>query len=51
MVLDPKWTTGNELKYLKEVFANSEAVRKNSFTGRLEQKFKVKYADGRRAIY
>ena len=40
MILDPKWTSGNELKYLNEVLGNSEAVRKNSFTNRLEQKFK-----------
>ena len=43
MILDPKWTSGNELKYLKEVLGNSEAVRKNSFTNRLEQKFKKKF--------
>ena len=43
MILDPKWTSGNELKYLKEVLSNSEAVRKNSFTDRLEQKFKKKF--------
>ena len=25
--MDPKWTSGNELKYLKEVLNNSEFVR------------------------
>jgi len=42
MILDSKWTSQNELKYLKEVLSNSEAVRKNSFTDRLEHKFKKK---------
>jgi len=46
--LDPKWTSGNELKYLKEVLSNSEQVRKNPFTDRLEdafcEKYDVKYA-------
>ena len=44
MILDPKWTSENELKYLKEVLSNSEAVRKNSFTDRLEHKFKSNFA-------
>ena len=43
MILDPKWTSGNELKYLKEVLENSESVRQNSFTDRLEQAFKKKF--------
>jgi len=41
--LDPKWTTGNELNYLKEVLSNSEQVRKNPFTDRLEDAFCKKY--------
>ena len=46
--MDPKWTSGNELNYLKEVLENSDEVRKNPFTDRLEkafiEKYKVKYA-------
>ena len=46
--MDPKWTSGNELKYLNEVLSNSEEVRKNPFTDRLEdafcEKYDVKYA-------
>ncbi len=46
--LDPKWTSGNELEYLKQVLSNSEEVKKNPFTVRLEdafcKKFNVKYA-------
>ena len=46
--LDPKWTSGNELKYLNEVLSNSQEVRKNPFTDRLEdafcEKYDVKYA-------
>ena len=41
--LDPKWTSGNELKYLNEVLSNSEEVRKNPFTDRLEDAFCEKY--------
>ena len=46
--MDPKWTEGNELEYLKQVLQNSTEVRKNPFTDRLEKafikKYKVKYA-------
>jgi len=46
--MDPKWTDGNELNYLKEVLENSDEVRNNPFTDRLEkafiEKYKVKYA-------
>ncbi len=46
--MDTKWTSGNELKYLNEVLSNSDQVRKNPFTDRLEdafcEKFDVKYA-------
>lgn len=46
--MDPKWTDGNELKYLKQVLQNSTEVRKNPFTDRLEKafidKYKVNYA-------
>ena len=46
--MDPKWTSGNELKYLQEVISNSSEVRKNPFTDRLEdafcEKYGVKYA-------
>ena len=45
---DPKWMSGNELKYVKQVLENKPFVRKNSFTERLEnafrKKYKVKYA-------
>ena len=41
--MDPKWTSGNELKYLKEVLNNSESVRNSAFTDRLEQEFKKKF--------
>ena len=41
--MDPKWTSGNELKYLKEVLNNSESVRNNAFTDRLEKEFKKKF--------
>ena len=37
--MDPKWTDGNELNYLKEVLENSDEVRKNPFTDRLEKAF------------
>jgi perosamine synthetase len=43
---DPKWTSGNELKYLKEVLSNEH--KSNPFTDRLEAEFcklyNVKYA-------
>ena len=46
--MDPKWTSGNELNYLKQVLANSDEVKKNPFTDRLEEafcnKYDVKYA-------
>jgi perosamine synthetase len=46
--MDPKWTDGNELSYLRQVLENSSEVRKNPFTDRLEKafsnKYKVKYA-------
>ncbi|MHA7733111.1 DegT/DnrJ/EryC1/StrS family aminotransferase [Nitrosopumilus sp. S6] len=41
--MDPKWTSGNELTYLKEVLENSNEVRKNPFTNRLEDAFCNKY--------
>lgn len=41
--MDPKWTSGNELKYLNEVLSNSEQVRKDPFTDRLEESFCKKY--------
>tara|TARA_R110002020_G_scaffold37124_4_gene111977 strand:+ start:17776 stop:18951 length:1176 start_codon:yes stop_codon:yes gene_type:complete len=34
---DPKWTSGNELKYLREVLSNEH--KKNPFTDRLENSF------------
>jgi len=43
MDMDPKWTDGNELKYLKQVLENKQSVRDNPFTDRLEQHFKKKY--------
>ena len=41
--MDPKWTSGNELNYLKEVLSNSDEVKKNPFTDRLEEAFCKKY--------
>ena len=41
--MDPKWTSGNELTYLKQVLANSDEVKKNPFTDRLEEAFCKKY--------
>ena len=41
-LFDPKWTKGNELKYVKQVLENKSSVRKNSFTDRLEKAFKKK---------
>ena len=41
--MDPKWTSGNELKYLEEVLQNSNEVKKNPFTDRLEEAFCRKY--------
>ena len=41
--MDPKWTSGNELKYLKQVLDNAKEVRDNPFTDRLEKAFKKKY--------
>ena len=41
--MDPKWTSGNELKYLKQVLDNTKEVRDNAFTDRLETAFKKKY--------
>jgi perosamine synthetase len=41
--MDPKWTSGNELKYLQEVLGNSDDVKKNPFTDRLEEAFCNKY--------
>ena len=37
---DPKWMSGNELKYVKQVLENKPFVRKNSFTERLENAFR-----------
>ena len=46
--MDSKWTSGNELKYLKDVLENSDEVKKNPFVDRLEEavcrKYGVKYA-------
>ena len=41
--MDPKWTSGNELNYLKQVLSNSDEVKKNPFTDRLEEAFCKKY--------
>ena len=41
--MDSKWTSGNELKYLREVLSNSDDVKKNPFTDRLEEAFCNKY--------
>lgn len=40
--MDKKWTSGNELKYLKQVLRNSK-IKVNSFTDRLEKAFAAKY--------
>ena len=42
-IIDPKWTSGNELEYLRQILENSDEVRKQSFTDRLEQAFSKKY--------
>ena len=46
--MDPKWTDGNELEYLKQVLQNSPEIRKNPYVDRLEKafihKYKVNYA-------
>ena len=36
---DPKWTSGNELQYLKQVLANDKTIKSNPFTDRLERAF------------
>lgn len=41
--MDKKWTSGNELKYLKEVLSNTDKVKANPFTDRLEKAFCEKY--------
>ena len=41
--MDKKWTSGNELKYLKEVLSNTDQVKSNPFTDRLEKAFCEKY--------
>ena len=43
IIMDSKWTSGNELKYLKQVLDNAKEVRDNAFTDRLESAFKNKY--------
>ena len=42
-MIDTKWTSGNELVYLKEVLSNSKEVKSNPFTDRLENAFAEKY--------
>ena len=41
--MDSKWTSGNEMRYLKEVLENSEETKSNPFVGRLENAFCKKY--------
>lgn len=41
--MDPKWTSGNELTYLKEALNNSQETKQNPFTYRLEEEFCKKY--------
>jgi perosamine synthetase len=41
--MDKKWTSGNELEYLKQVLSNSIEVKANPFTHRLEEAFAKKY--------
>jgi len=41
--MDIKWTSGNELEYLRQVLENSSEVRKNPFTDRLEKAFINRY--------
>ena len=41
--MDPKWTEGNELDYLRQVLENSSEIRQNPFTDRLEKAFLHKY--------
>ena len=41
--MDKKWTSGNELKYLKEVLSNTDDVKGNPFTDRIEKAFCERY--------
>ena len=41
--MDSKWISGNELNYLKQVLENSDDVKKNPFTDKLEDAFCEKY--------
>ena len=41
--MDKKWTSRNELKYLKEVPSNSDDVKGNPFTDGFEKAFLVMY--------
>ena len=41
--MDSKWTSGNEMRYLKEVLENSEETKSNPFVDRLENAFCKKY--------
>ena len=47
--LDKKWTSGNELKYLKQVLSNTAESKANSFTAKLENDFADLY-DAKYAI-
>jgi len=37
--MDTKWTSGNELKYLKNVLSNEDKIKSNPFTDRVEKAF------------
>ena len=41
--MDSKWTSGNEMRYLKEVLENSEETKSNPFVDKLENAFCKKY--------
>ena len=41
--MDSKWTSGNEMRYLKEVLENSDETKSNPFVDRLENAFCKKY--------
>ena len=41
--MDKKWTSGNELKYLKEVLSNTDKVKSKPFTDRIEKAFCERY--------
>ena len=41
--MDKKWSSGNELRYIKDVLSNKDEIKSNPFTDRLEKAFCDKY--------